>query len=219
MRSALCILVVISIQYAQSEEIPRAIVQAIYMENSPDQPPNSVKWQSQPVNKCETKSCINTAFKILTYLNKRVDPCDNFYEFACGNYINKTKIPKGRNHFDLFAAVDEIIWEELRMLLNEPMQPNEPKPFRLAKHFYLACLNEAIIEERGLQPLVDILESFGDWPVVKGSLWIDDNFSWVEVLKKIRHLGLNTAFIFDIFVDTDSKNSSKHVLYVSCVKN
>lgn len=215
----LYILAVISIQYAHTEEIPSAIVQAIYTGNNRKETPNSIKWQSQPVTTCKTESCINTASEISTYLNKSVDPCENFYEFACGNYLKKMKIPEGRNNFDLFVAVDEIILEKLRSILNEPLQPNEPRPFQLAKYFYLSCLNEKIIEERGLRPLVDIFELFGGWPVVKRGKWIDDKFSWIEALKNLRRLGFNTAAIFDVFVDTDSKNSSKRILYVSCAKN
>lgn len=33
------------------------------------------------------------ASEMLKGMNRNVDPCDNFYEFVCGNFIKETVIP------------------------------------------------------------------------------------------------------------------------------
>ena len=38
---------------------------------------------------------------MLENLDPTVDPCENFYDFACGGWINKTVIPEYRSRFDL----------------------------------------------------------------------------------------------------------------------
>lgn len=171
--------------------------------------------QLMPVSKCETRGCVMAASKIIEYLDERIDPCDNFYEFACGNYMKNTKIPKDKVSVDLSSTVDDLVRGQLRTIINEPPQYNESKPFRLAKYLNAACLNQSIIEERGIKPLADILEAFGGWPVLKGENWNAENFNWVEIVKKFRRMGLETNVIFALSVVTDLKNSTKRVLDVS----
>lgn len=171
--------------------------------------------QLMPISKCETRGCVMAASKIIEYLDERIDPCENFYEFACGNYLKNTKIPEDKVSVDLLSTVDDLVREQLRTILNEPPQLNESKPFRLAKNFNAACLNQSLIEERGIKPLADILESFGGWPVVKGDLWSGENFNWTETVKKFRRMGLEASVIFALNVVIDLKNSSKRVLDVS----
>lgn len=165
--------------------------------------------------KCETFGCIKASSRVISYIDESVDPCDNFYEFACGNYIRSTQIPEDKVIVDSFSTVDDLVRDQLRTIINEPPQPNESKPFRLAKNFNSACLNQTIIEDRGIKPLADVLESYGGWPVVKGDLWSDAAFDWTEFVKKFRRMGLETRVIFSLSVVTDLKNSTKRVLDVS----
>ncbi|ORX68080.1 hypothetical protein BCR32DRAFT_286175, partial [Anaeromyces robustus] len=36
---------------------------------------------------CDTPECHNTAERILSKIDEEVDPCNNFYDFACGNWM------------------------------------------------------------------------------------------------------------------------------------
>lgn len=171
--------------------------------------------QSQSMQKCETFGCVMESSKILSFIDENIDPCDNFYKFACGNYIKKTIIPEDKIQVDLSTTVDDLVREQLRQIINEPVQPNESKYFQLAKSLNAACLNQSIIEERGIKPLADILESYGGWPVVKGDLWSDIGFDWIETIKKFRRMGLETRVIFALSIVTDLKNSNQRVLDVS----
>lgn len=92
---------------------------------------------------CVTAGCVHTASKVLQDLNPKVDPCDDFYEFACGNFIKKTNIPDDKTSINTFSVINDQLQEQLRTMIEEPIQPNEPKSFVLAKKLYKACMNKS----------------------------------------------------------------------------
>ena len=71
-----------------------------------------------------------------------------------------------------------------------------------------------MIEELGTQPVVDIIESYGGWPVVKGDSWDESIWTWVEAVKKSRKYGYGIKHIFSISVSSDSKNSTKRIIEI-----
>ena len=42
---------------------------------------------------CYTKECIYTAARLLKNMDSEVEPCDDFYDFACGGFLKSTIIP------------------------------------------------------------------------------------------------------------------------------
>lgn len=73
----------------------------------------------------------------------------------------------------------------------------------------------ALIEDRGLEPLLSIQESFGGWPVVKGDKWNDRTWSWQDSVKKFCKKGYSPDFIFDFSVGTDWRNSTRRIIDVT----
>ena len=45
---------------------------------------------------CMTQECVELSTLILGGLNESVDPCDNVYEFACGNWIESNSVDPGK---------------------------------------------------------------------------------------------------------------------------
>ena len=54
------------------------------------------------------------------------------------------------------------------MILETDSSPNEAKPFRMAKDVYKSCMDVGKIEELGLEPIKEILNDLGGWPVLLG---------------------------------------------------
>lgn len=92
---------------------------------------------------CVSAGCVHTASKILQDMNPNVEPCDDFYEFACGNFIKNTNIPDDKTSITTFSVINDQLQEQLRTMIEEPIQENEPKPFVLAKKLYKACMNRS----------------------------------------------------------------------------
>lgn len=73
----------------------------------------------------------------------------------------------------------------------------------------------ARIEERGMKPLIDIHESLGGWPVLKGESWDESSWTWTKSVKDFRARGYSTDYMLDFSVSTDLKNSMRRVIDVS----
>lgn len=62
--------------------------------------------------------------------------------------------------------------------------------------------------------MVEILEKYGGWPVVKGESWDADNWEWMKANQNISNDGLDDTLLLSLAVLTDQRNSSRRVLDV-----
>jgi len=68
-----------------------------------------------------------------------------------------------------------------------------------------------------LKPAKSFIESLGGWPIIEGKNWGDNYWSWQKVLQGLELAGLNSNQLFEISIDSDLKNSSRRIFYVSKV--
>lgn len=85
-------------------------------------------------------------------MDSDVEPCDDFYNFACGNFVKNTNIPDEKVSVNTFSVISDLLQEQLRTLVSEDPMPGEAKPFRLAKDFYQACLNKSMSTNNYFKP-------------------------------------------------------------------
>ncbi|XP_077302517.1 M13 family metallopeptidase neprilysin 2 isoform X2 [Arctopsyche grandis] len=163
---------------------------------------------------CLSPGCIHTASGILKNIDDSVDPCDDFYEFSCGKFLKKTRIPDDQSSVNTFSIIGDELQEQLRTILDEKPQPNEPKPFTLARNLFLACMNTTSIESRGVEPLHKILKKLGGWPLLEGPEWKESEFTWMDIVYKMRKIGYSIDYFIDTSVGVDVKNSTKRVIDV-----
>lgn len=121
---------------ALNGESPR--VHVVTAETSKDKPRDNKKEEV-----CLTPGCVHAASKMLEQMDQTVEPCDDFYEFACGQYVEDTIIPDDKVSVNAFSVISDKLQEQLRTIITSPIEDEEIEPFRMVKKLYLACMNKS----------------------------------------------------------------------------
>lgn len=104
---------------------------------------------SNSIQECQTEVCLKESTRILNSMDQSVNPCENFYDFACGNLIKNTELPDDRNSQTEFTLTQRKVDKQVQTILTDEMQPNEIKPFKLAKIFIKTCMDEETLNKSG----------------------------------------------------------------------
>lgn len=152
-------------------------------------------------------------------MDESIDPCDDFYEFACGKFLRDTVIPDEQIAVMSFVTVHDKVQEQLRTIISEEPSAGDRKPFAMAKAFNKACLDLDALEKRGIRPMADMIEKYGGWPAVVGDQWNERSWEWYDIIGPILNDGLGVSLLLRMDVTTNQRNSTTRVLDVSGYRN
>jgi endothelin-converting enzyme/putative endopeptidase len=88
----------------------------------------------------------------LAALNRSVDPCTDFYQFACGGWLTANPIPADRARWGRFDELQERNYEVLRRVLEAASSGRDAQAKKIGD-YYSTCMDEQTINRRGATPL------------------------------------------------------------------
>lgn len=150
---------------------------------------------------CDSPQCVRETVKILNAIDFNVNPCDNFYDFACGNFVSTTQIPDDKNEVDSLTEIHDEVQLQLQAILEGESNATttEVESIKLARSFYKSCMNETRLEERSVEPFLQTIDTFGGWPVLKGDAW-NPEWDYLEAIGKMRNNGYPTSYLISVTV-------------------
>jgi putative endopeptidase len=83
-------------------------------------------------------------------IDPSVNPCDDFYQYACGNWIKHTEIPADKAQWGRgFSVIDEENQKQLRSVLESAAKGEGGDPYsdKLGA-FWTTCMDEATLEQK-----------------------------------------------------------------------
>lgn len=168
--------------------------------------------------KCKTKECKKIEKYIKDSLNMSVDPCQNFYEFACGGWRKKNKIPKTSSTFSTFTKLNQNVEKILKKLLENEAKEKLPPLLKMTTDYYKSCKDLSKINKAGKAPLLDLIKQVKGWAMAADATWNEDNWDIVDVLKDIHSTFTSSGGpLFSVHVTDDPNHSFKHIIEVSKV--
>lgn len=164
----------------------------------------------------ERKAFARAARFLASNLDASIDPCQDFYSFACGGWLRRHAIPDDKLTYGTIAAIGEQNEERLRRLLARSGGGPGGAAQRKVRAFFRSCLDMREIERLGPRPMLEVIEDCGGWDLGGAAERPGAAAPWDlnRLLYKAQGV-YSAAALFSLTVSLDDRNSSRYVIRVS----
>ena len=138
----------------------------------------------------------------LTAIDKTADPCTDFYQYACGNWLKKNQIPATESRWGRFNELGErnqyLLYQELKVAADAPKTPLQKK----YGDYFAACMNTDLADKLGAKPIEPTLSKIDALPDARKLAQLNVALSREEGYSALINVG----------VGQDQKDSSQQIL-------
>ncbi|PYX33839.1 MAG: M13 family peptidase, partial [Acidobacteria bacterium] len=147
-------------------------------------------------------------------VDKSLDPCNDFYQYACSKWIKANPIPPDQAGWGTFNKL--AIWNiaAIHNTLQQVAQPSSPRSTadQKAGDHYAACMDEAAINKAGLTPLKQDLDRI---TVLKENSQLPELVAHLQQIVRPANLNFIEAqyqgFLFGIYNGPDFDDASMNI--------
>jgi putative endopeptidase len=163
-----------------------------------------VAFAAAALAQSSTKTAPGPGFSI-DAIDKTIDPCVDFYQYACGNWLKNSEIPADQTEWVSFTELYERNLLTLRGILEKASAAGDSRSAIEQKigDYYGACMDEKAADARGLDPLKADLARIAAAP---------DKATLMDVIAHSHLIGANALFSF--YSGPDLHNAEQVIAYI-----
>lgn len=139
-------------------------------------------------------------------IDKTVDPKDDFFMYANGNWIKNNPIPESESRWSAFNVLAEQNNILLKKILEEASQNTEASPesntYKIGT-FYRVAMDTMQIDKQGFLPIQFVMNGIDA---------ITNSNDFIAFIAELQSMGISV--FFNSSVSQDVKNSSRYSLYI-----
>ncbi len=137
-------------------------------------------------------------------IDKTIDPCTDFYQYACGSWLKTAEIPPDQSRWATFVQLHERNETIMRQILEKASSTQSSNPIdQKIGDAYSSCMDETTANQKGIKPLQPELDRIAA---------VKDKAGLIDAIARVHLIGPNPLFAF--YSSPDLHNADHVIAYI-----